>query len=253
MSLKLLQKKSKGELDKMKTYKIVLTGGPCGGKTDSIEFLSKKLIEQDYLVKVVDETANFLLKLGYMPSVNISTFDFQNLLFKIQFLNEYMSESKTNILLCDRGLFDGKVYIGNDDFQKILALNKVKEKEAFSTYDGALYFRSISYEYPDEFSKKRIYESPEIGRIRDERCKEIWIDKIVPCNYDNLDGFENKQKMIYLALKEKLEHLKQSKSYNLSDYYDIECFKYIYNGINDILVKNNIVDDIKIKTRGLIR
>ena len=237
----------------MKTYKIVLTGGPCGGKTDSIEFLSQKLTEQNYLVKIVDETANSLLKLGYMPSENISTFDFQNLLFKIQFLNEYMSESKTNILLCDRGLFDGKVYIGNDDFQKILALNKVKEKEAFSTYDGALYFRSISYEYPDEFSKKRIYESPEIGRIRDERCKEIWIDKIVPCNYDNLDGFENKQKMIYLALKEKLEHLKQSKSYNLSDYYDIECFKYIYNGINDILVKNNIVDDIKIKTRGLIR
>ena len=237
----------------MKTYKIVLTGGPCGGKTNSIEFLSQKLTEQNYLVKIVDETANSLLKLGYMPSENISTFDFQNLLFKIQFLNEYMSESKTNILLCDRGLFDGKVYIGNDDFQKILALNKVKEKEAFSTYDGALYFRSISYEYPDEFSKKRIYESPEIGRIRDERCKEIWIDKIVPCNYDNLDGFENKQKMIYLALKEKLEHLKQSKSYNLSDYYDIECFKYIYNGINDILVKNNIVDDIKIKTRGLIR
>ena len=237
----------------MKTYKIVLTGGPCGGKTNSIEFLSQKLTEQNYLVKIVDETANSLLKLGYMPSENISTFDFQNLLFKIQFLNEYMSESKTNILLCDRGLFDGKVYMGNDDFQKILALNKVKEKEAFSTYDGALYFRSISYEYPDEFSKKRIYESPEIGRIRDERCKEIWIDKIVPCNYDNLDGFENKQKMIYLALKEKLEHLKQSKSYNLSDYYDIECFKYIYNGINDILVKNNIVDDIKIKTRGLIR
>ena len=94
----------------MKTYKIVLTGGPCGGKTDSIDFLSKKLIEQDYSVKIVNETANSLLKLGYMPSVNISTFDFQNLLFKIQFLNEYMSEGKSNILLCDRGLFDGKVY-----------------------------------------------------------------------------------------------------------------------------------------------
>lgn len=237
----------------MKTYKIVLTGGPCGGKTDSIEFLFKKLIEQDYLVKIVDETANSLLKLGYMPSVNISTFDFQNLLFKIQFLNEYMSEGKPNILLCDRGLFDGKVYIGNDDFQKILDLNKVKEKEVFSTYDGALYFRSISYQYPDEFSKKRIYESPEVGKIRDERCKEIWIDKIIPCNYDNLDGFENKQKMVYLALKKQLEHLKQIKSYNLSDYYDIEYFKYIYDGINNILAKNDISDDIKIKTKGLIR
>ena len=237
----------------METYKIVLTGGPCGGKTASIDFLSKKLIEQDYSVKIVNETANSLLKLGYMPSVNISTFDFQNLLFKIQFLNEYMYEGESNILLCDRGLFDGKVYIDKSDFQKILDLNKVKEKEISSTYDGALYFRSISYEYPKEFSKKRIYESPEVGRIRDERCKKIWMDKIVSCNYDNLDGFENKQKMIFLALKKQLEYLKQINSYKLSDYYDIEYFKYIYSGINEILTKNDVSDDIKIKTRGLIR
>lgn len=236
----------------MITYKIVLTGGPCGGKTESIDFLSKKLIEQNYSVKVVNETANSLLKLGYMPSVNISIFDFQNLLFKIQFLNEYISEGKSNILLCDRGLFDGKVYINESNFQKILELNEVKEKEIFSTYDGALYCRSISYEYPNEFSKKRIYESPEVGRIRDERCKEIWIDKVVPCIYDNLDGFENKQKIIYLALKSFLKYLNQNESHKLSDYYDIECFKYIYNGINDILAKTDISDDIKIKTKGLI-
>lgn len=237
----------------MKTNKIVLTGGPCGGKTASIEFLSKKLIEQDYSVKIVSETANSLLKLGYMPSVNISTFDFQDLLFKIQFLNEYISEGKSSVLLCDRGLFDGKVYIDESDFKKILYLNKVKEKEIYSTYDGALYFRSISYEYPNEFSRKRIYENPEVGRIRDERCKEIWIDKIVPCIYDNLDGFENKQKTIYSALKKQLDYLKQIESHKLSDYYDIEYFKYIYNGIDGILAKNDISDDIKIKTKELIR
>lgn len=237
----------------MKTYKIVLTGGPCGGKSDSIDFLSEKLVEQDYSVKIVDETANSLLKLGYMPSVNIPTFDFQNLLFKIQFLKEYMSEGKSSILLCDRGLFDGKVYIDDSDFKKILDLNKVKEKEIFSTYDGALYFRSIAYEYPNEFSKKRIYESPEAGRIRDERCKKIWIDKIVLCDYSNLDGFENKKKTIYLALKRQLEYLKKIRTYELSDYYDIEYFKYIYNGINDILAKNDIPDNIKAKTKELIR
>ena len=66
-------------------------------------------------------------------------------------------------------------------------------------------------------------------------------------------GFENKQKIIYLALKKQLEYLKQIKSYNLSDYYDNEYFKYIYNGINDILAKNDISDDIKAKTKGLIK
>ena len=59
--IKTFAKKSKRELDKMKTYKIVLTCGSCSGKTDSIEFLSKKLIEQDNSVKIFNETADSLL------------------------------------------------------------------------------------------------------------------------------------------------------------------------------------------------
>lgn len=237
----------------MKTYKIVLTGGPCGGKTESIGFLSKKLIEQGYPVRIIEETANSLLKLGYMPNINISVFDFQNLLFKIQFLKEYVSEGKSTILLCDRGLLDGKVYIDNNDFQKILEINKVDEQTILHTYDGALYFKSIASEYPDEFVSKRIYETSEIGVFRDELCKEIWSPKIIMCNYDNLDGFENKQKLIYLSLKKQIELLKKANSHNLTDYYDEDHLIYIYNGINSILENTNISEDIKIKTRGLVR
>ena len=42
---------------------------------------------------------------------------------------------------------------------------------------------------------------------------------------------------------------------NISFFQQINEYinKYIYNGINDILAKNDISDDIKIKTRGLIR
>ena len=72
----------------MKNRKIVLIGGPCGGKTGSIKFLSKELSSQGYSVNIVGETATSLLKLGYMPNSNISTFDFQNLMFKNQFLNK---------------------------------------------------------------------------------------------------------------------------------------------------------------------
>lgn len=237
----------------MDTYKIVLTGGPCGGKTESIQFLSKKLVELDYSVRIVDETANALLQLGYMPNRNISTFDFQNLLFKIQFLKEYISEGKSEIILCDRGIFDGMVYIDTDGFQKILELNRLDKERLFSTYDGVLYFRSIAYEYPDEFSKKRIYESPQVGMNRDEWCFRIWEEKIISCNYNNVDGFRNKQEFIYIALKKQLEFLKTIKTINLSDYYGYEHFRYICDGIDDILTKNNISKDIKIRTRELIR
>ena len=237
----------------MKTKKIVLTGGPCGGKTASINYLSEKLINQNYSVKIINETAASLLNLGYMPNVNISILDFQNLLFKIQFLNEYNAEKKSNILLCDRGLFDGKVYMDNKDFQKILELNKIEEEKLLSTYDGALYFRSISHEYPEEFSKKRIYESPEVGKKRDEYSQMIWSKKIIPCHYDNLDGLDNKQEMIYQALIEQLNNIKEKNSYDLSDFYNIEYYNYIYYGIKEILKNNNISDDISTKTRRLVK
>lgn len=237
----------------MNTYKIVLTGGPCSGKTTSLEYLSKKLIDDGYSVDIIDETADSLFKLGYIPNVNISVFDFQNLLFKIQVLKEYISEGKSKIMLCDRGLLDGKAYIDKDDFDKILDSNKINEKIILNTYDGALYFRSISYEYPEIFTKKRIYESPATGIYRDKLCKDIWSEKIIPCTYDNLDGFENKQKLIYLSLKKHIELLKKSTSYNLTDYYNEQYLDYIYKGIDSILEKNNITSDIKIKTRGIIK
>lgn len=237
----------------MNTYKIVLTGGPCGGKSESIHFLSRKLIEQKYSVKIINETANALLKIGYVPNTNISIFDFQNLLFKIQFLNEYILEGTSEILLCDRGLFDGKVYINDTDFQKILDLNKMNEHDVFSTYACALYFKSISYEYPDEFIKKRIYETPEVGMYRDERCKTIWAEKIIFCDYNNLDGFNNKQKMIFNSLKKQLEVLKMDIPTKLSDYYDMNHFRYVYDGLNDILEKNNISNSVKEKTKELIK
>lgn len=237
----------------MKTCKIVLTGGPCGGKTESLDYLSRRLIEHGKTVVSVNETANSLLSLGYMPNNNISTFDFQNLLFKIQFLKEYFNEGKTDLLLCDRGLLDGKVYIDNIDFQKILSQNKMDEQSIFSTYDIALYFRSIAYDYPEEFKLKRIYESPETGMLRDQKCKDIWERKIVLCNYNNLNGLCQKQETIYLSLLKQLDNIKSNDFRNLSDYYSNEYIEFLFNGIDTIMQDNEISSDVKIKTRRLIK
>ena len=237
----------------MKTCKIVLTGGPCGGKTESLQFITHELRNKFSPVNFVDETANSLLTLGYMPSNNISVFDFQNLLFKIQFLKEYKQESKSKILICDRGLFDGKVYIDETSFQKLLAFNYVKEKEISSTYDIALYFRSIAHEYPNIFVANRIYESPEIGVIRDEMCLDIWKNKILPIDYDNNSGFENKKKIIFSSLRQYLETVDFNGLASLSDYYDSSYINFMLDGINLIMESNNIPDEIKSKTRRLVK
>lgn len=43
--------------EKFEIYKIVMTGGPCAGKTTSIINLAEKLREQGFAVYIVPETA----------------------------------------------------------------------------------------------------------------------------------------------------------------------------------------------------
>ena len=233
----------------MKTCKIVLTGGPCGGKTESIDYLSSRMGDS---VLTVNESANSLLSLGYMPGENISTFDFQNLLFKIQFLKEYLKEGNAKYLLCDRGLLDGNVYLDDVSFNTILTLNGVDKKSILSTYDMALYFRSIAYELPLIFSTKRIYETPEVGISRDKRCVEIWNGKIVPCEYDNKRGLIHKQKSLYSSLRKQLILLEESNMFNLSDYYNNEYVRFMENGMEKIMSDNRVDDETKEMTRRLV-
>jgi hypothetical protein len=237
----------------VKTYKFVLTGGPCGGKTSSLNFLTENLIKEGYSVNVIDESVTRLLNLGYKPNKNISTFDFQDLLFKIQFIREYFLEGRSNILLCDRGLFDGKAYIDENKFNEILEINKTNDYNILKTYDGALYFKSISFEFPEDFIKQRIFESAETGMRRDTLCKTIWEEKIIPCNYNNIDGFKNKQKIIYNSLKEQIKLLKNQDVYNLNNYYNEDIINIMYKGIYDILEKNNISYELKNRTKELIK
>lgn len=236
----------------MNARKIVLTGGPCGGKTECLEIFKEKLKKTGKSVISIEETANSLLQLNYMPGTNISTFDFQNLLFKIQFLKEYFNEKKADIVLCDRGLLDGKVYIGDKDFQKLLIQNKMEEEKIVSTYDIALYFKSIAYEYPEDFILKRIYETAAIGVLRDKKCKEIWKEKIIPSNYDNIDGFEVKKQSIYDSLITYLNN-KQSQYFSLSEYYSEEYITFMFNGIENILSDNDVSNDVRNKTRRLVK
>lgn len=237
----------------MRSYKVVLTGGPCGGKTESLKILNKNLISDNFSVVIIPETANALLSLGYMPGKNISYFDFQNILFKIQFIKEYISEKKAIITLCDRGLLDTKIYMTDESFDILLAQNKVKVENIADTYDAALYYRTIAYEYPDIFQKERVYESAFVGIERDKKSLEVWKDKILQMPYSNLDGYENKIMTIYKVLKNYIVTSNFEQNRMLSDYYSQEIIPFLLSGLEQIMKINQVPNEIQVKTRRLIR
>lgn len=236
----------------MNNIKIVLIGGPCGGKTTSVceykERLSKK-----YNVQFIEETASSLLNLGYLDELPISSFDFQNLLFKIQFINEYIAEQNSEILLCDRGLFDAKAYLSEEDFNRLLKANKMLKENIMSTYDGALYFSSIAYNYPEMFSRKRKYETPEKAIERDALSLKIWHDKLISSIYSDEQGFEIKKEIIYNSLVYFLKNNSNNDLKSLVDFYDETILKIMVEEIEEILFNNNIPKKVKSKTMELIR
>ena len=53
-----------------KIHNIVITGGPCGGKTTALEKISKTFREMGYLVLIVNETATELIRDGILIAFN---------------------------------------------------------------------------------------------------------------------------------------------------------------------------------------
>lgn len=235
----------------MSNKKIVLVGGPCGGKTTTVLKLINKL-KNDYLISSTEEIAGALLGLGYLDEYPISSYDFQNILFKMQFINEYNKEQQSEILICDRGIFDAQAYLTPIDFSKIIFENKVDAKQIMQTYDAALYFRTIGYEFPEQFKQERIYETPESAIQRDKLSLRIWKEKLLETRYSNYDGFDKKQQIIYDSLIRFLETQKEV-SPMLSDYYESYYVDSMLNDIRETLEANNIPKSIKERTLRLIK
>ena len=117
-------------IHKNRTYKFVLTGGPCGGKTTAMARLQGFLKERGFRVFIVPEAATMLL-------LNGATFDdfskpkcpmaFQQYVIRTQMSLEDSTENyaratgEDSVILCDRGTMDGSAYMSEENFEMLLA------------------------------------------------------------------------------------------------------------------------------------
>ena len=79
------------EKEKQKITKIVLTGGPCAGKTTAMNWIQNFFQKQEYKVLFVPETATELITGGLTPWETKTNSDFESILFDLQMEKEKMS------------------------------------------------------------------------------------------------------------------------------------------------------------------
>ena len=70
------------KINSCKIFKIVLTGGPCAGKTKSLNFIKEKFENEGKQVFVINETATELMSEGFDFNSN-STLDIQKSIFEV--------------------------------------------------------------------------------------------------------------------------------------------------------------------------
>ena len=110
-------------------FRVVVTGGPCAGKTIGIQKLATEL-SGSLRIFVVPEAATMLLKGG--ANINLrdqdtgSQVEFQASLMQLQmaledaFTEIAASYKEKSLVICDRGLMDGSAYIDSDLWQALL-------------------------------------------------------------------------------------------------------------------------------------
>lgn len=129
-----------------KISKIVITGGPCAGKTTAMSRIQGAFSKKGYAVLFVPETATELILGGIAPGSCPSNLHFQKYLLSLQIEKErifYMAAKEMKaekvLIVCDRGLLDNKSYMKKEEFLQLLSLLGKNEVEMRDGYDAVFH------------------------------------------------------------------------------------------------------------------
>lgn len=121
--------------------RIVITGGPCAGKTTLIGMLGPELVRRGHNVHVLDECATEVLAQGLTPTTCGSVLAFQRHVFDRQLAKEATLEGMDPnvVVLLDRGLMDNAGYLPDDELDMLLAEHGMTRQDAYDRYDAVIH------------------------------------------------------------------------------------------------------------------
>ena len=183
--------------------KIVLTGGPAGGKTTLTSRLVKELSGLGYRVLIVPEAATELIsQFGIKPFGNcLSMFDFQYFVVSSQLHKEKMAWEAAQLvpedkilILCDRGVMDDRAYVSQKEFTQVIARFDLTEKQVLESYDAVIHLVSSSKgaEFAYNYDNAARYETLEQAREKEDATLLCWRNHKHRVLIGNSYNFENK-------------------------------------------------------------
>ncbi|XP_034134192.1 TRPL translocation defect protein 14 isoform X4 [Drosophila guanche] len=214
-SLKLNKMGSVSSKEK-RVYKIVLTGGPCGGKTTGQSRLCTFFENLGWKVFRVPETATVLLSGGvkFSDLTEKEAYKFQENLIRtmVQIENTYFelgnSSTRNCLIICDRGVMDASAYISKDKWEKMMAGNKWNPVEMRDNrYNQILHLVSAANGAEDFYSTEDHAcrsEGVDLARELDYKSAAAWVGHPYFDVIDNSTNFEAKMNRLIESVCQKV-------------------------------------------------
>ena len=186
--------------------KIVITGGPCAGKTTAMSWIQNEFTKRGYAVLFVDETATQLITGGAAPWLSTSVRDFQLQLLQLQQAKEKafseigrtMKENKI-LIVCDRAAMDGCAYMTEQDFGWILKQMQTSRISLRDQYDAVFHLVTAANgaeKYYTLANNQARTETVEEASALDDRLIACWTGHPHFRIIDNSTGFEEKMRRL---------------------------------------------------------
>lgn len=184
----------------MKKMEIVITGGPCAGKSTAINIIKHELSKKGIKVIVVPETATELISAGICPwEIDVDVFRsilISRALNKEETTREALKYIKHDaIIIYDRGILDIKAYMELDMFENELNKYNTNEKDIIKKYDAVFHLVTAAngaeefYTLSNNSARK---ETLEEAQILDKKTIEAWSNHEKFKIIDNSTNFEDK-------------------------------------------------------------
>lgn len=190
----------------MSITKIVITGGPCAGKTTGMSWIQNAFTERGYKVLFISETATELISGGVAPWTCSSNGEYQKCQLKLQQEKEKVFEYAAStmdaekiLIVCDRGALDNKAYMTEADFADALNYIGANEVELRDGYDAVFHLVSAAKgaeEFYTTANNAARTETVEQARALDDKLISAWTGHPHLRIIDNTMGFEEKMKRL---------------------------------------------------------
>jgi predicted ATPase len=151
---------------------IVLTGGPCGGKSTVVNAIRREMGNNKRVVCMSEVATSLLNERQYDFTIESERVCFQEDVFNRQMEAEEMMIHPGRVLIVDRGLLDGSVYWpgGTDAWCKYFGVSR---KFCYERYSEVIHLESLAIGAAYEQTSVRT-EDRDGAAVLDGKIELVW-------------------------------------------------------------------------------